>query len=183
VCGSKSKSPIFTHDSAHFSNNDRNRGITPSGILGLPGLNRSNPLESDAPWLTTRPGPAYQVLAPQVGGPEGTRLPRASMPNRASMPSFCARRFQRRGKPCGLSLRVPSYWPSHLDSRLFRVQKPADVRPHGIFRIPFRIGSHVDPLSVITGKQNAFRTHTTGSPIPLLHGSLPTKQRRRSVYA
>ena len=175
MCGSKRKSPIFTHDSAHFTTNEPNRDISPSGILALPGLNRSNSLESDAPWLTTRPGPAYQVLAPQVGGPEGTRLPRASMPNRASMSSFCARRFQRRGKPCGLSLRVPSYWPSHLDSRLFRVQKPADVRPHGISRISFRIGSYVYPRSVITGEQNAFRTHKTGSPKPFTPRE-PTRQ-------
>jgi len=152
VCGSKSKSPIFTHDSAHFTTNEPNRGLSPSGILALPGLNRANSLESDVPWLTSRPDPAYQVLAPQVGGPEGTPLPRAIMPDRDSMSTLCARRFQRRGKPRVLSLNVSSYWPSHLDSGPFRVQKPAGVRPHGIFRIPFRIGSYVDPRSVITGE-------------------------------
>ncbi len=139
---------MFTYDSSHFTTNGLERGIWTSGILVSPGLNRTNPLESGAPWLTTGPGPAYQVLAPQVGGPEGTLLPRASMPDRDSMSSPWARFFHYRGKPHGLSL-----WGRPI-GRLILLPR--------IFAFP--IGSYVDPS--VTGEQNAFQTHTTGSREP-----------------
>ncbi len=58
---------MFEHDSSHFTTNELDRGIWPSGILVPPGLNKFNPLESDAPWLTTGPGPAYEVMATTGG--------------------------------------------------------------------------------------------------------------------
>ncbi len=112
--------PRKTARSSHFTTKDLDRGIWPSGILVPPGLNRSNSLESCAPWLTTGPGPAYQVMAPQVGGPEGTPLPRASMPDRDLMSSLGPGVSIIEGSPAAFPS-GSSYRPSHLASGHFRV--------------------------------------------------------------